>query len=73
MSIRQRPPLYLFQISNFPWRNWIYTNFNEEEGAEKKTQLLCQYFQKLPKNSFLGMFFKNFACGTENLVKLGYL
>ena len=47
----------------------IYTNF--ERGA--RADFLVKIFQKLPKNAFYGPFFQNFACGAENLAKMGSL
>ena len=50
----------------------IYANF-EGECAPKKRNFLVKLFQKLPINAFFGLFFQNFACGAENLVKMGFL
>ena len=47
----------------------IYTNFEGGARAEK-TRFFGQNFQKVPKNSFFGLFFKKFVCDAESLIKL---
>ena len=49
-----------------PWAP-IYTNFEGGARGEKR-----EIFQKVPNNAFFDIFTK-FACGAENLVKLGPL
>ena len=49
----------------------IYTNF-EGERAPKKTRFFCQNFSKsAQKRLFWQFFFQKFACGAENLAKMG--
>ena len=49
----------------------IYTNF-EGERAPKKRSFLVKIFQKVPKNAFFDcFFFQKFACGAENVAKIG--
>ena len=47
----------------------IYTNF-EGKARAGKTRFFGQNFPKKPKNAFFA-FFQNFACGAENLAKIG--
>ena len=42
-----------------------------EERAPKKRDFLGTVFQKVPKNSFFGLFFQSFVFGAENFVKIG--
>ena len=48
----------------------IYTNF-EGERAPKKTQFFCQNFSKIVQKRTFWLFFQKFACGAENLAKVG--
>ena len=48
----------------------IYTNF-EGERAPKKTRFLCQNFSKSAQKRLFWLFFQTFACGAENLAKMG--
>ena len=47
----------------------IYTNF-EGERAPKNAIFLSKFFKKCPKTAFLTVFQK-FACGADNLAKIG--
>ena len=48
----------------------IYTNF-EGEPAPKKTRFFCQNFSKSAQKRLFWLFFQKFACGAENLAKIG--
>ena len=48
----------------------IYTNF-EGERAPKKTRFFCQNFSKSAQKRLFWLFFQKFACGAENLAKMG--
>ena len=48
----------------------IYTNFDGER-APKKTRLFCQPFSKNAQKCSKGKNFQKFACGPENLAKIG--
>ena len=52
-----------------PWAP-IYTNF-EGERAKKNAIFLSKFFKKCPKTAFFDCFFQKFACGAENLAKIG--
>ena len=41
-------------------------------SARRKNAIFwLKMFQKVRKNAFFGLFFQNFACGAENLTKIG--
>ena len=45
--------------------------FLRGERAPKKRNFLVKSFQKVPKNTFFGLFFQIFACRAENVAKKG--
>ena len=48
----------------------IYTNY-EGERAPQKTRFFCQNFSKIAQKRLFWLFFQKFACGAENLAKVG--
>ena len=51
---------------------YIYTNFEEGGSARRKNATFRSKFsKKCLKMPFLAYFFQNFACGEENLAKIG--
>ena len=48
----------------------ICTNYKGRARAEKLRSFI-NIFQKVPKNTFFGLYFQNFVCGAELLLKQG--